>query len=170
MLICYVACSLNQLAQLVTMLSILLSGFSNGSSSVSSTMSHRDRHRLPESLFSLVCGCCLPFLQGQVCWMPPVEVSSRGLVYHSYIVGVQYWLTKGKIGDKGRVTPWPGRIWAHMLGASWTTILPLDAPHPFNQTRRQEEPSHLYQMTLRSPVVSLKHLKEGCQVVDIKFR
>lgn len=59
-----------------------------------------------------------------------------------------------------------------MLGASWTTILPLDAPHPFNQTRRQEEPRgpQLYQMTLRSPVVSLKHLKEGCQVVDIKFR
>lgn len=57
MLICYVACSLNQLAQLVTVLSVWLSVFSSASSFISSRICFGNRHRLPVSPCSVYRRC-----------------------------------------------------------------------------------------------------------------
>lgn len=171
MLICYVPCSLNQLAQLVTTLSVLLSGFSNGCSSVSNTISHRDRD----------------FLRVPSHWTGDAESSihlrlcvsqSKSLIQ----TRARYLVTRGEIWDKGKRTPWWGRICVDMFRAHLIITLSLD--NLTTDPCRRGEPTRppLYQMTWtsgssnysrggrqRASVASLKPLKEQCQVGEVKF-
>lgn len=113
------------------MLSILLSGFRNGSPLVSNTISQRQTSWAP----CLLDWRCQVFHLYKARYVDPKEASTQGFMGHSQNHSCRPELSK--ILDKGRGKSWRGRILIDVFGACLTTTLCLDGPPPLAlQTRR----------------------------------